>query len=174
MNSKWYIHISWANIDQSHHNTGTEKSETRIDSCLLSTADILGCNLSSEEFLNLCNRLGCGSGPVCCSVCLDPIPQLPQRQFCEAVLAWLHERTRKDLKDPERIWKVQKGSERSRKDLKGPERIIKHQEGPERAKKDMKGHERTKKDLEGPRRTWKDMKGPRRTLKDVIGLLLSS
>ena len=58
----WYefkmIHISWANIDQSHHNTGTEKSETRIDSCLLSTADILGCNLSSEEFLNLCNRLG--------------------------------------------------------------------------------------------------------------------
>ena len=58
----WYefkmIHISWANIDQSHQNTGTEKSETRIDSCLLSTADILGCNLSSEEFLNLCNRLG--------------------------------------------------------------------------------------------------------------------
>ena len=73
------------------------------------------------------------------------------------------ERSRKDLKGPERIWKVQKGSERSRKDHKAPgrtrkgqeghERTWKDQEGPWRAKKDLKGHERTKKDLEGRNRT---------------------
>ena len=58
MNSKWFYYfiiiISWINIDQSHHKTGTEKSETRVDSCLLSNTDIPRSNLSTADFLKLC------------------------------------------------------------------------------------------------------------------------